>query len=55
MGMYINDNKLVTIIVPKTICFDLSKKIDNSLKHEINFIVKRSEFLGEHKIKSEIA
>ena len=53
--MYINDNKLVTIIVPKTICFDLSKKIDNSLKHEINFIVKRSEFLGEHKIKSEIA
>ena len=53
--MYSNDNKLVTIIVPKTIRFDLSKKIDNSLKLEINFIIKQSEFLGQHKIKSEIA
>ena len=36
---------------PKTIHFDLSKKVDNRLKHETGFIIKRAE----HKIKNKIS
>ena len=55
MGVIINDNKLVTITEPKTIHFDLPKKIDSSLKHETDFLVKHNEFLAEDTIKNEIS
>ena len=55
MGVIINDNKLATITEPKTIHFDLPKKIDNSLKHEIDFLIKHNEFLAEDTIKNEIS
>ena len=47
MRMYIDDNKLVkteTTIFP--FHFDLSEKIDNSLKHESEFIIKQNESLA---------
>ena len=55
MGVIINDNKLVTITEPKTIHFDLPKKIDSSLKHETDFLIKHNEFLAEDTIKNEIS
>ena len=33
MGVSICDSKLVMMIKPKTICLDLTKKVDNNLKH----------------------
>ena len=36
MGQYTDDNKLVIIIEPKIIHFNLINKVDNNLKHEIN-------------------
>ena len=36
---YIEDNKLVIITEVKTIYFDVPKKCDRSLKHEIDFII----------------
>ena len=32
-----------------------SKDVGNNLEHEINFLVKYSEFLAEHTIKNEIS
>ena len=32
MGMYIDDNKLVMVTIPKTINFDLPKDVGNNLK-----------------------
>ena len=55
MEVYIKCNKIVIITEPKTIRFNLTKKTDNSLKHEIDFTIKHSEFLSEHTIKSEIS
>ena len=43
---YIYDNKLVI-----TIRFNLTEKLDNSLKHEIDHR-KRNKFLPEHAIKN---
>ena len=54
MGVYIEDNKLVIITEPKAVCFNLTKKIDNNLKHEIGHIIKSNEFLAEPRIKNEI-
>ena len=34
--------------------FDWPKDVDNSLKHEIELIIKSNESLAENKIKSEI-
>ena len=41
---------------PKTFCFnfDFSKDVDENLMHEIEFIIKSTESLGENKIKYEI-
>ena len=50
MGVYTDDNKLVIITEPKTISFDLTKKVDNSLKYEADHM-KHNGFLAEHKIK----
>ena len=48
------DNKLVIITKPRTIYFDLSKTLDNNLRHEIGFIIKYNQFLAEHTIKNQI-
>ena len=34
--------------------FDLSKRIDNNLKHEIYFIIKQNEVLAEHTVKERL-
>ena len=52
--MVIKDNKLVITTEPKTIHFDLSKDVDNNLKHEINFIIKNNKFAAEYTIKTEM-
>ena len=52
--MYIDDNKLVIIKEAETVSFSLAKKVDKSLKHEVDHIVKRNEILAVHKMKSEI-
>ena len=44
--------KLVIITEPKTISFDLTKKVDNSLKYEADHM-KHNGFLAEHKIKKK--
>ena len=43
---------MIVIRDPKT--FDWPKDIDESLKHEIEFIIKSNESLAENKIKNEI-
>ena len=45
IGVYIDDSKLVRITEPKTIHFNLTKKVDNSLKYEIDSIIKPMNFL----------
>ena len=55
MVVYIDQNKLVIIKEPKTISFDFSKEVDHSLKHGINYIIKRNEFFAECSIKNKIS
>ena len=40
--------------MPKTIRFNLAKKMDNSLKQEIDFVIKRNGFLAEERIKTRL-
>ena len=40
MGVIIKDCRLLTIKNPKTIYFDFPRDFQNSLKHEINYIIK---------------
>ena len=49
-------NHQIAIRDPKTFCFnfDWSKDVDQSLKHEIEFIIKSDEYLAENKIKNRI-
>ena len=54
MGLIIKDNKFVITTELQTIHFYLLKDVNNNLTHEINFIIRRNEFLAEHKIKREI-
>ena len=42
MGVYIDDNKPVILTVLKTIRFNLINKVDNSLKHEIEYIIRHN-------------
>ena len=46
---------MVVIRDPKTSCFnfDWPKDVDENLKYEIEFIIKRNESLAENKIKKE--
>ena len=44
MGVLIEDRKLVITAEPKTIYFDLPKKIVNNLKHEIDSIINIMNF-----------
>ena len=48
--------KMIAIRDPKTSCFnfDWPKDVDQSLKHEIEFIIKSDEYLAENKIKNRI-
>ena len=55
MGVYIDDNNYMIITKPKTNCFDLTKNVDGSLKHEFNFIIKYNGFLAEHIIEDVIS
>ena len=55
MRVHIQDNSLVIIIEPKTFHFDLPKNFINSLKAEIDSLIKRNEFLAELTIKKEIS
>ena len=47
---------MIVIRDPKTFCFDFNrpKDVDENLKLEIEFIIKRNESLVENKIKREI-
>ena len=54
MGVYIDNNKLVIITQPKSVCVDLPIKINRSLEHDIESIVSRNESLTEYTIKNEI-
>ena len=40
---------------PKLIYIDLSKDVDNNLKHETDFIREHNNFLAEHIIKNKIS
>lgn len=53
MEVYISNNKLLIITEPKTTCFDLPIKVENSLKHEIDFIIKKNKVLAHHTIRNE--
>ena len=44
------EENMIVIRDPKT--FDWPKDIDESLKHEIEFIIKSNESLAENKIKN---
>ena len=55
MEVMINVNKVVMMIEPKTIHFNSSEKVDNSLKHKIHFVIQHNKFLAEHTIQSEIS
>ena len=35
--------------------FDLSKDVDNYLKHEVNIVIKYNEFLVDRTIKNDIS
>ena len=50
------EEKIIVIRDPKTFYSNLDwpKYVDENLKHEIEFIIKRNESLAENKIKSEI-
>ena len=54
MRVYIDENKLVIIAVPKTIHFDLPRDVAKYLKHEIHYIIKHNEFLAKHKWKTRL-
>ena len=47
---------MIVIRDPKTIYFefDWPKDVDESLKHEIEFILKSTESLAENKIKNKM-
>ena len=49
------EENMVVIRDPKTSCFnfDWPKDVDENLKYEIEFIIKRNESLAENKIKKE--
>ena len=55
MGVYIDDNKLLIIREPKTICSDLSEKVVNNLKDKINSIISHDEFLPDYTIQNAIS
>ena len=55
MGVYTDDKKLLIITELKFIHHDLPTDANNSLKHEIKFIIKDDKLLAEHRIKNKIS
>ena len=54
--MIIKQNKLLIIIIePKTIYFDLVRRCDNNMKHEIDFVTKHNDFLADYTTKTEVS
>ena len=47
MGVYFDVNKLVITTGPATIRFNSTTKVDNSLKHETDFIIRYNKLLAE--------
>ena len=47
------EENMIVIRDPKTFClnFDRPKCVNETLKHEIDFIIKSNEFSAENKIK----
>ena len=52
--MYLYDCNLVVVTEPKTITFNLTNRIDNSLNHETEYIIEQNEVLAEHTIKMRL-
>ena len=50
------EENMILIRDPKTFCFnfDWLKYVDESLKHEIKFVIKSNESLAENEIKNQI-
>ena len=50
------EESIVGIRDPKTFYFDfyMPRNVDKNLKHQIKFIIKSNESLGENEIKNEI-
>ena len=56
MGGFIDDNKLVKITEPKSICIDLPTKINESLEHDIKLrYVSMNLLLNEYAIKTRLS
>ena len=56
MGGFIDDNKLVKITEPKSICIDLLTKINESLEHDIKlWYVSMNLLLKEYAIKTRLS
>ena len=57
MGVIIKDNKLAIITELETIHFELSKKVGNNLKQEIDLIIKHNkinQLLSKYKHENYI-
>ena len=54
MGVYIDDNKLVKLTEPKTICFALTNNVVNNFKQKTESFINNYEFLVENRIKNNI-
>ena len=55
MGAHIRENQFPVTTGPRNFCFDLSKDVDISLKHQIYSIVKFKEHLAEDTIKNMVS
>ena len=53
--MHIDNNRLVIIPKPKPICFNFTDKVNNSLKHGIDSIIRQNKFLAKQRIQNEIS
>ena len=54
MGVDIGDSKLTIITKPKNFRYDLPKDIDNTLEHEIDYIIRHNKLLAVYAIKNGI-
>ena len=52
MRRYFGYNKIMITIGPKNFYLDLNKKIDNSLKYEIDSIISRNQFSAKQRKKT---
>ena len=52
--MIIKNNKHVIITDTKTLHFDFPKDVENTLRHETDYITNHNEFLAKYAIKTQI-